>query len=152
MKIIIRPMKYSDLSQVMSINIKSLPENYKREHWDMWFHNGKKHSFVALLNGELCGYLLCDEKSIVSFAISEKYRNNKIGSNLLSNCLSTLTENVELHCREENKDAIRLYEKFGFVICETEIGYYQNPPDNGILMKWKFIKMNNNTKKMNIKS
>lgn len=136
MKLIIRPMTFIDINQVMEVNQNSLPENYPKEYWILKFHEGKTHSFVATMASMIIGYIFCDNNTIISFAISEKYRGKGIGKHLIQNCLNTFQNPVTLHVRITNEPALKLYKSFGFIEKELLNEYYTNPVDDAYLMEW----------------
>lgn len=134
MKIIIRLMKLIDVGQMMELNKKCLPENYPRNYWIDTYQKGKTHSFVAVFANLVIGYVFCDENTIISFAVDEKFRNKKIGKQLMHHCLNTFTTNVTLHVRVTNDIAINLYKSLGFIEKETLIEYYANPKADAFTM------------------
>ena len=83
--------------------------------------------FVALVNGEVVGW--CDilpkprpvfrHTGVLGMGIVEEHRGRGIGTALIRTALESARQRglkrVELHVRENNKRAIALYEKFGFV-------------------------------------
>jgi len=150
MKIVIKQIKFNDLNQVITINEKNLPENYPKEFWIEKYYEGKQNSYIALNGGVIVGYVLCDGNSIISFAIDEKYRNKGIGKNLLLNCLNSLNNDIKLCCRVHNIKAYNLYKKLKFTIIDEITDYYSNPVDNAYIMEWKFTKIDNIIKKLNI--
>ncbi|QKF94734.1 ribosomal RNA methyltransferase FtsJ domain protein [Fadolivirus algeromassiliense] len=137
MKIIIRPTKFHDITQMMEVNENSLPENYNREFWSQKFHEGKTHSFVAIGLGKVIGYIFCDDQSIISFAIDEMYRGKGIGKQLIHHCLNTYKSPVRLHVRVNNFTALKLYRSLGFTEAETLKDYYVEPVEDAYLMEWK---------------
>ncbi len=136
MKIVIRPTKYHDISQMIDINRASLPENYRVEVWKMKFYEGKNHSFVAIGAGSVIGYILCDEESIISFATAEKYRDKGIGRQLLHHCLNTYKTPIKLHVRTSNEPALKLYRSLDFIEKETIKDYYDSPVEDAYAMEW----------------
>ena len=134
MKITLRQMKLIDIGQTMDLNKRCLSENYPRTYWIDTFQKGKTHSFVAVFAKLIVGYIFCNEDTIVSFAVDEKYRNKKIGKQLMHLCLNTFTTNVTLHVRVTNDIAINLYKSLGFVEKETLHEYYKNPLEDAYTM------------------
>ena len=129
-------MKLTDINQVMNLNESSLSENYDRDFWLEMFGLGKTHSFVAIYQTQIIGYIFCDNQYIISFAINEKYRGLGIGKNLLSNCLNTFNIPIRLHVRISNNIAIKLYNSYDFKIEDTMENYYTNPDENAYSMIW----------------
>jgi [ribosomal protein S18]-alanine N-acetyltransferase len=130
MKIVIRPAKFMDIPEIIKVNIECLPENYDRLFWDKQFYIGKEHCFVAV-SGDIIGYVFCDQDSIISFAVQEKYRKKGIGKQLLFHCLNTFQKSVSLNVRINNLGAIHLYTSLGFKVMETIPNYYYNPREDG---------------------
>jgi hypothetical protein len=75
MKVVIRLAKFMDIPEIIKVNLECLPENYDRIFWNQQFYIGREHSFVAVC-GDIIGYVFCDEQSIISFAVQEKFRKN----------------------------------------------------------------------------
>ena len=134
MKIIIRPTKFLDINQMMELNQRALPENYNREFWSQKFYEGKTHSFVATWATLVIGYIFCDETTIISFAIDEKFRGKGLGKQLLYCCLNTYNKPVRLHVRVSNEIALKLYRSVGFVEEEKMSEYYSNPTEGAYQM------------------
>ena len=151
MKIIIRPMKFLDINQVMTINQSSLAENYMKEFWIQKYHEGKNHSFVATLSTAIIGYIFCDNNTVISFAMSEKYRGKGIGRHLMQYCLNTFDTSITLHVRVTNDQALKLYKSLDFVEQELLIEYYTDPIENAYLMQWKPVKKYEEIRKLNVK-
>lgn len=137
MKILIRQTKFIDIKQMMNLNEKSLTENYDREFWNQTFHIGKTHSFVAIWATTVIGYIFCDNDTIISLAIDDKFRNKGIGKQLLHNCLNTYNTPVKLHVRVTNDVALKLYKSLRFIEEEKITEYYVNPTEDAYTMIWK---------------
>lgn len=137
MKIIIRSTKLLDVNQMMKLNQKILPENYDHEYWIEKFHEGKTHSFVATWATLVIGYIFCDDTTIISFAIDEKFRGKGLGKQLLHCCLNTYTKPVRLHVRCSNEIALKLYKSVGFIEEEKISEYYTDPIEEAYLMVHK---------------
>lgn len=148
MKIIIRNIINEDLQYIKKLNEKFLPENYCIELWNIWFIIGIQYSFIAQHDDKIIGYIMCNGDKILSFAIDDKYRHMGIGTQLLLNCLSSVTnQNLILTCRASNILAQKLYKKYGFEITELLEKHYTNPKDDGYIMERKIQPINNLVKK-----
>ncbi|KEI35024.1 acetyltransferase [Francisella sp. W12-1067] len=95
-------------------------------------YNIKKQKlfFVAKVNDQLAGYILCFEykKSIriYSLAVNEKFQGKGIGKSLLNYLITNSTKNIYLEVNVNNSNAIALYEKLNFIIYKTILNYYQD--------------------------
>src|SRR5271157_5474079 len=109
-KVVFRQAKLSDLPKMKILNEKSLQENYDYEYWKAKWDTHKQHCHVALNCNDVVGYIFADDKTIISVAIDEKYRNKKIGTELLKHVLNsyplniTNNESVNNGNNDENKE------------------------------------------------
>ncbi|MCH2451430.1 MAG: GNAT family N-acetyltransferase [Gracilimonas sp.] len=101
------------------------PEGAFREHAN------KRLLFVAENDNELCGYILFrvvkskQTISITHLCISEKFRGNGLGAKLLSelcNSFKNKLRGITLSCREDYKEASKLWESFGFKAVQRKPG------------------------------
>lgn len=76
---------------------------------------------------------------IMNLAIDPAYRRKGLGSELLTKGLEYLqqlgAQTVELEVRVGNEAAIKLYQKFGFVIKDRIKNYYHNGDDAYLMVK-----------------
>ncbi|EGN76243.1 acetyltransferase [Idiomarina sp. A28L] len=89
--------------------------------------------WVAQTNREICGYVLAapgeakNEAWIMSALIGADYRGQGVGSILLQHALEELVsqgfKSIQLSVAPENTNALKLYEKLGFVIAERKDNY-----------------------------
>ncbi|MGN1341780.1 MAG: ribosomal protein S18-alanine N-acetyltransferase [Bacilli bacterium] len=87
--------------------------------------------------GTLDYSLIYDRIEIDNIQVDEKYRDQKIGTKLMSYLISIAIENrvvnITLEVRKSNKIAIHLYKKFGFR--EVAIRKYYYGDEDAILME-----------------
>jgi len=55
----IRPFHPDDIKQVVSVNLRCLPENYPDQFFMGLYYHAPKAFFVAELEGEVIGYIMC---------------------------------------------------------------------------------------------
>lgn len=93
----------------------------------------KNHPFLLL------GYIyyseIYDRVEINQFEVEKTHRNCGIGNDLLKNFTETVEKNITLEVRENNKNAIHLYEKYGFQKIAIRKNYYKGI--DGLLMERK---------------
>jgi len=82
--------------------------------------------------------LVMDELQIDNLAVIPQWRGRKIASRLIMRAFELAAErgalNAFLEVRAANRTAIIFYRNKGFSILGTRMGYYQNPPDDALMM------------------
>lgn len=100
-----------------------------------YYHIKRNLLLVAKKDDEILGYILVFSHlkipRIYSLAVSKKARNLGIATLLLDNILSKFPT-LRLEVKQNNQNAIKLYQKFGFKIIKKLPKYYKN--EDGILM------------------
>ncbi len=89
------------------------------------------NTIVAFLSVTIL-YETCD---ILSIVVDEKYRHQKIATNLMAYLITDLGDNnkmITLEVATKNKAALKLYENFNFKIINIRKNYYQD--DDAYLM------------------
>ncbi len=135
---IIRPMKKSDLPQVMAIEKVSFLAPWSE---DQFLYELEENPFCSLFVAEEKEYILgfidfwitFDSGCINQIAVHPNLRQKGIASVLMEDALKRLAgqgvNSVTLEVRIHNTNAIKLYEKFGFVQRLIKKGYYDNGDD-----------------------
>jgi ribosomal protein S18 acetylase RimI-like enzyme len=145
----LRPVKMGDIRGMMIVNEASMRENYSKEFWRDYFNACKPYSFVVWADGGIIGYIYCNGEMIISFAVSETYRNQGVGNLLLQSCLNCLYADkktkvgttIKLHTRVSNR-CIKLYKIYGFTGDNQETvekDYYTNEDgtkEDAYVMTW----------------
>ena len=101
-------------------DIKSDLNNNPFSHYIVFIDNSKILGFINY-------YLMYDRIEIANFNVLEEYQNNKIGSKLLDYLVNKYHDNVDnitLEVRCDNKKAIHLYKKYGFIEKAIRKNYY----------------------------
>lgn len=89
--------------------------------------DGKIRAFIAF-------EIVCGEGQVVSLAVHPDYRRRHFADALLARMKEEGLKLFTLEVRKENSPAIALYEKHGFGKVGLRRGYYENPPDDAVLM------------------
>lgn len=87
--------------------------------------------------GLICGYFAGDEADITSVAVDEDYRRQGIAMQLIAEFEKSLPDYISeifLEVRESNTPAILLYRKCGFEKLSVRKNFYENPPENAVVM------------------
>ncbi len=95
--------------------------------------------FVSKIDTEVFGYIsyrvVLDEVEIMNVVTREDARNMGIASSLLSYLIRNVdASKFNLEVNENNKVAIKIYKKFGFMEVGERKNYYNNGKENAILM------------------
>ena len=98
------------------------------------------------LEGSVIGYIsmrhIVDEGHINNIAVSKVYRKLGVGSQLMESLLHKSAQlnitAITLEVRASNKNAISLYQKYGFTAEGYRKSYYQNPVEDAAIM-WRYI-------------
>lgn len=145
---VIRRCDPSDLIPVMEINMKTLPEHYSDYFYESLLAELPESFLVAEVNGKLVGYIMCKTEygfsnfkklgfvkkgHVVSVAVLEEQRKKGIGRALVEEAIGGTkikkADELYLEVRCSNNEAVRLYEKIGFIIKQRIKSYYRDGED-----------------------
>ena len=145
---IIRRCDPSDLIPVMEINMKTLPEHYSDYFYESLLAELPESFLVGEVNGKLVGYIMCKieygfsnfkklgfvkKGHVVSVAVLEEHRKKGIGRALVEEAIAGVkikkADELYLEVRCSNNEAVRLYEKMGFIIKQRIKSYYRDGED-----------------------
>lgn len=145
---IIRRCDPSDIIPVMEINLKTLPEHYSDYFYESLLAELPEAFIVAEVEKRLVGYIMCKieygfsnfkklgfvkKGHVVSVAVLPEFRQKGIGRALVEESIAGVklkkSDELYLEVRCSNSEAIRLYEKLGFVIKQRLKAYYRDGED-----------------------
>ena len=145
---VIRRCDPSDIIPVMEINLKTLPEHYSDYFYESLLAELPEAFLVAEAEKKLVGYIMCKieygfsnfkklgfvkKGHVVSVAVLPDYRQKGIGRALVEEAISGVklkkSDELYLEVRCSNNEAIRLYEKLGFIIKQRLKAYYRDGED-----------------------
>lgn len=148
--IVFDDVREKNLEQLKLLNSVIFPIKYQEKMYQDVLACGSLSQY-AYHNDVLVGAIACRaEKTargtaavyIMTMGVLAPYRSMGVGSRLLERTLSMAAEDANitealLHVQANNKDAIRFYERFGFVVKQTVKDYYKrlDPPDAVLLVK-----------------
>ena len=144
----IRRVEPSDLISIMEINLKTLPEHYSDYFYECLLAELPEAFIVAEIGDKHVGYIMCKTEfgfsnfkklgfvkkgHVVSIAVLDEYRKKGIGNALVEESVNGVKlrkcDEFYLEVRCSNNDAVRLYEKLGFVIRQQLNAYYRDGED-----------------------
>ncbi|MDQ6816216.1 MAG: ribosomal protein S18-alanine N-acetyltransferase [Actinomycetota bacterium] len=138
----IRPLAYSDLPQVISIERRAFPSPWSLAMFVLELSKPSGVCLAAIQGKSIVGYLVCsryaDVWHLMNLAVDPAARRRGIGSALLSEMLERAgpDEQYTLEVRPSNAPAIALYERFGFSSSGTRRRYYRDTGEDAVIM-WR---------------
>lgn len=145
-EVIIRGMIQDDIDQIINIEKVCFSLPWSRESLEKELTNEIAYYQCAEESGKIAGYTgmwrILDECHITNIAVLPEYRKRGIGSMLIKKiveiCQSSEIDAITLEVRQSNMPAIKLYEKFGFVVEGKRPNYYVRPIEDALVM-WRRI-------------
>ena len=138
-------MELSDIEDILVVEKLSFSIPWSRDSFEKEIvDNNLAIYLVAKVNEKAVGYIgmwkVLNEAHITNVAVHPEFRHQGIGDQLVSELLSLCEkENIDLvtlEVRKSNQNAIKLYEKHGFVAEGIRKAYYQDNKEDAIIM-WK---------------
>jgi ribosomal protein S18 acetylase RimI-like enzyme len=134
----VREMRADDLAGVARIQAAS-PEASQWDPPGYLVYNGT----VAVVEGAVAGFLVTrptapGEREILNLAVDPAHRRRGIAMRLMEAELDRASagEAWFLEVRDSNQGARELYRSLGFQVSGRRAGYYQDPPEAGIVMRF----------------
>jgi ribosomal-protein-alanine acetyltransferase len=131
--LILRPARPADLAAIERIQAAS-PE---AAQWRL--ESYLEFDCIVAIRGQVVGFLAVrqtapDEWEILNLAVDPAHRRKGVARRLLEDRVKRVQSSWFLEVRQSNLAAIRLYESLGFRISGRREGYYNDPPEAGIVM------------------
>ena len=139
-----------EIEKMKKSHLEEIKETLETEFDDFWNYSILKEELnssnskyiVAILNKEIIGFagvkFALDQADIMNIVTRKDYRNKGVGTLLLNGLISICKEfkanSIFLEVNEDNKPAIKLYEKVGFESVGIRKNYYKDK--NGIVMRY----------------
>jgi len=149
----IRRMTEGDLDTIIELERQIFPDPWSKNSFEYEISQNPFGIPLILENQKkIIGYAIVwkiyEEFHIANFAIRPEYQGKKLGKHFLENLLMLRGECkfAILEVRENNKRAIRLYEKFGFKTILKRHRYYKNG-ETALVMQKIFIEAINPIRK-----
>jgi [ribosomal protein S18]-alanine N-acetyltransferase len=144
--ILVRHASAADVPQMIDIARHAVTAaQWSREQYDQMFSSGRL-VLVIEEDSRIAGFLVArsttDEWEIENIAIAGTARRRGLGSRLLGEFLHHAGCNearaVFLEVRESNRAARALYERWAFVEAGRRKGYYHEPQEDALVLKFYF--------------
>ena len=134
---IIREFRLKDLRRVYEIEEMSFSEPYDINILKQ-LHDFGAGFLVAQVENYIVGYILFwiieeDRGHIISLAVDQNYKREKIGTKLINTAIVTFTNfnifKISLEVKAQNTEALEFYKSIGFKILEKVPNYYEDDSD-----------------------
>lgn len=144
--VIINEMKLDDLPGIMAIERVSFPTPWTEGMFARELESPHSHCLCARINNEngsiVAGYiifwLVADEIHLHDLAVGLPYKGQGIALKLMEEMTEIARRNkvraMTLEVRESNIEAIKLYQKCGFVVKGVRPLYYLDTREDGLIM------------------
>lgn len=144
----IRDFKGNDVLAVAQIEADCFSSPWSEKALSDELENPNANFLVCEKDDIICGYIgsifVCDEASVTNVAVSPLFRRQGIGEALVSGLILRAKEkgiqSIFLEVRESNIAAQKLYKKCGFDAVSIRKGFYSNPKEDAIIMKYEMMK------------
>jgi [ribosomal protein S18]-alanine N-acetyltransferase len=144
---VIEPLVSSaDIDGILQVEEASFTNPWTREMYEAELRNeGTAFFYLARDNTRrVVGFCSCwhvaDELHINNLAVLPEFRNQQIGSTLLTHVLAhgqrLGATRALLEVRQSNQPARRLYERFGFSVSGIRREYYSQPVEDAVVL-WR---------------
>jgi ribosomal-protein-alanine N-acetyltransferase len=138
----IERMTLADIPEVVKIERESFSDPWEVESFLLDLKNKNAYPLVAKIEGKVIGYtslwIVEDEMDIANIAVAPEQRSQGMGKKLMQHILDLAKEKkckkVSLDVRESNSSALKLYKSFGFEKKGRRKKYYQNPPEDALIL------------------
>lgn len=139
----IRRLAYADLPQAIAIERRVFGTPWSLAMFVLELSKPSGICLAALRGGRMVGYLVCSRYDTVwhlmNVAVDDRLRREGIASALIEHLFAAADapgEEYTLEVRPSNREAIRLYERFGFTAAGTRRGYYHDNREDALIM-WR---------------
>ena len=143
-ELVVRPISFGDLPQVIAIERRSFPSPWSLAMFVLELSKPSGICLAAVREGEIVGYVICaryDEAfHVMDIAVDPEHRRGGVASALLDGVIARAGEdaNYTLEVRVSNAGAIALYERYGFRGVGTRPRYYADNGEDAIIM-WRAV-------------
>jgi len=138
----IRKAQDEDIELLYTFEAACFSDPWSRKSLRDTLHEERACMLIAENDGVACGYLnatwVLDEMNLNRVCVLPEMRRCGAGSLLVKAMFDAAKENavtvIFLEVRESNEAAQRVYLRHGFTAVGRRPGFYQNPPEAGIIM------------------
>lgn len=139
MELKLRPATEADIPAIHALETRVFPDPWPLEAFG---NLPGEYTWVLEADGAIYAYIIylvvLDEAMIINFGVDPRHQRQGLGRRLLKETMNILIERGYLYfyldVRESNLPAIHLYRSMGFCSLGSRKQYYQNPPEDSVVM------------------
>ncbi|MDO4778263.1 MAG: ribosomal protein S18-alanine N-acetyltransferase [Tissierellia bacterium] len=140
---VIRRLELSDVESLTRLDEEIFEQPWEEASFYFSLENEFTYGIGIEKDGELVGYMIFScilgDANLDNIAIKKEHRKLGLASVLIEKLIKISEENewnqIMLEVRNSNKEAISLYEKFGFRYISTRKNYYGEGIDADIMIR-----------------
>lgn len=141
--IIIRPMRFDDLTEVYKLEKKLFSNPWPKSFFEHDLKSTQTIGFVVEQEGFVIGYSIatCEDRKLhlTNIAVDQNYQRQGIGSRLMQiierNAQERGCSSVYLEVRPNNTAAIHMYKKLSYSVALRRAHYYIDGDDALVMEK-----------------
>ena len=136
----VRRLAYSDLPGVIAIERRSFPTPWSLAMFVLELSKPSGICLAAQLGDELLGYVICSRYDqvwhLMNIAVAPERRRGGVASRLLTRLIGDAegAHPFTLEVRVSNRQAIAMYEQFGFRSAGVRPRYYHDNGEDALIM------------------
>lgn len=131
-----------DVEQLFELENSCFPDPWSRKSIRGTMNEENSYFAVAVSDGKIIGYInttyVLDEMNLNRICVLPQYRRMGAANLLMEGMFEAARQHklaqIFLEVRLSNIPAQQLYKRFGFAVVGERKGFYQNPPENGLVM------------------
>lgn len=141
---LIRKAEKDDLETILKLTVENNLGDWKRKDFEAQLSDSNSFFRIVETGKHVIGYLLArniaDESEIINLCIAREHRKKGFGGFLLDDyirfCRRQSIHKIFLEVRRSNENAVKLYQRYGFVETGRRRNYYGNPLEDALLMSF----------------
>ncbi|MEZ5077847.1 MAG: ribosomal protein S18-alanine N-acetyltransferase [Solirubrobacterales bacterium] len=139
-RLTVRRLAYSDLPAVIAIERRSFPTPWSLAMFVLELSKPSGICLAASVDDELLGYVVCSRYDqvwhLMNIAVAPERRRGGVAGKLLRRLLEVSSGSLPftLEVRVSNRNAIAMYERFGFRAAGVRPRYYHDNGEDALIM------------------
>jgi len=143
--VVLRPADEADIAALVRLELASFSDPWDASAFRSLLQASAARVTVAQYAGVVVGYSAvlraADEAELANLAVEASVQGRGIGRALLSAALASAADDgvaaMYLEVRASNTAARHLYERLGFLAVGRRRGYYRQPDEDALVMRWR---------------